>query len=131
MQEPRARELIEEATAAAGLTAPAFACLDHLGNGENLDDPSRTGKMVVQCGSTIKKAGTKFVSTRLQSLEKCVDASFVCVQTKKGADQLKCLEEGRRHLREGVRQDSRRREQAPALGRQEVPPRSGRLPRFL
>lgn len=91
VQAPRARELIDEAVAAAGLTAPALTCLDHLGGGDNLDDPKRTGKLIVQCESTIMKAGTKLVSTKLRSLDKCVDAIFACVQTKAGVDRQECL----------------------------------------
>jgi CSLREA domain-containing protein len=91
VQEPRARELIGEAVDAAGLTTPPLTCMDQLAGGRDLNDPKGAGKQVVQCESTIKKAGTKFVSKKLRSLEKCVDTVFVCVQTKAGADRLGCL----------------------------------------
>jgi hypothetical protein len=91
VQEPRARELIEEAVDAAALALPPLVCLDSLGDGENLDDPEGTGKLVVQCESVIKKAGTTFVDNKLKSLEKCVDDVFDCVQTRQGAAKGRCL----------------------------------------
>ena len=91
VQEPRARELIEKSAAAAGLMAPALPCLHALGDGGGLGQPKGAGKQVLQCESTITKAGRKFVVAKLKSLEKCVDAVFACVQTKVGAERETCL----------------------------------------
>ena len=92
VQKPRARELIEESAAAAGLTAPALPCLHALGDGGGLGHPKGAGKQVLQCESTITKAGRQFVAAKLKSLKKCVDAAFACVQTKAGAERQTCLE---------------------------------------
>src|SRR5262249_51020953 len=91
VQEPRARALIEESAAAAGLTIPALPCLHALGDGGGLGQPKTTGKQVLQCASTITKTGRKFVAAKLKSLEKCFDAAFACVQTKTGGERQTCL----------------------------------------
>ena len=91
VEAPRARELVEESAAAAGLAVPPLPCLHHLGDGGNLGKPKGAGKLVVQCESTIAKAGRKFVATKVKSLEKCVDAAFACIQTKAGAERQTCL----------------------------------------
>jgi hypothetical protein len=91
VQEPRAHELIAEAVEAAGLTAPPLACLEDLGDGENLDDPKGDGKLVVQCESTIQKAARTFIEEKLKVLGSCVDRAFLCVQVKEGADREICI----------------------------------------
>jgi hypothetical protein len=92
VEEPRARELIEQAVVAAGLpTPPSLTCLDPLGGSGSRE--KRIGKLVVQCAATIKKAAANFASKKLRSLAKCVDAVSVCVQTKAGTEQQACLAE--------------------------------------
>lgn len=92
VQAPRARELVTKAAAAAGLSAPALPCLHDLGDGGSLGQPKGAGKLVLQCESTIAKAGRKFVAAKSKSLRKCVDAVFACVETKADAERQACLD---------------------------------------
>jgi hypothetical protein len=78
VQEPRAAELLRRAHVSLG---PDACLVDH-GDGGVAGDPRTIGKALDTCQGAIKKAASKFATTRLKSLEKCVDAVFTCVQTK-------------------------------------------------
>ncbi len=65
-------------------------CLRDLGGtGGDVGDPG-LGKALDKCQKEAKKAGAKFIASKLKSLQRCVGAHFKCVQTKPG-DQ-KCLD---------------------------------------
>jgi hypothetical protein len=84
-QEPRARELIELplAAVAPGALANLSGCLgDHPGSGAGVLDTDAVGKPLDKCQKAIRKAGAKFVTNKLKSLQGCVDTIFTCLETK-------------------------------------------------
>jgi 6-phosphogluconolactonase (cycloisomerase 2 family) len=75
---PRARELITS----AGATVPDASDLpDFGGDGNGVNDPTGTGKVIQQCTSTISKAASTFMVRSMHGLEHCVERVFTCVQT--------------------------------------------------
>ncbi len=87
-QFPRAAELLDFAGVDGALVAN-LTCLTGSpgpGTGFGDTDPKGDGKIVDKCAKEIRKAGAKFVTTKLKSLEKCLGAVFKCVQTKPGDD---------------------------------------------
>jgi hypothetical protein len=86
--EPRAQELLARGQVAQALR-DGFGCLTvHAGPGAGVVDTQGVGKALVKCVGAMRKAGTRFVSKKLRSLERCVDAVFVCEQSKR--DDAKC-----------------------------------------
>jgi hypothetical protein len=70
VEEPRAGELLARADVDLG----QFPCLANFNGGGSVGSPNHLGKALVQCAATIKSAGRRFVTKKLGSLEKCVDA---------------------------------------------------------
>jgi hypothetical protein len=86
LQFPRAVELLDTADVNAGLLAH-FTCLMGAmgaGGGYGAIDPKGVGKAIDNCAKETKKAGSMFVSSKVQSIEKCLGEVFKCVQTKPG-----------------------------------------------
>jgi hypothetical protein len=78
--------------AACGFVPPQL-CLPTRGGSGNLAD-SDDAKALVKCQSKVKKIATAFVTKKLKSLEKCVDAIFRCIQTSAADDSCVSTEEG-------------------------------------
>ncbi len=95
------------ATGPAPTRTPApencYDCIDNDGDGKvDRDDddcparangmqlglgyPGKPAKAVVKCSATLAKAGGKFSAARLQHLQKCLSAAFVCVQQRPNDD---------------------------------------------
>ena len=91
LEVPRVLELLHFTPPDAVTVAPAdqdaLACLDDAG-GTGAD--VALGKALAKCQSSIEKVGAKLASSRLKTVEKCVDAVFVCAQTKTGDDLTAC-----------------------------------------
>jgi hypothetical protein len=80
VEEPRAGELVVR----AGMDLGQFPCLANFNGGGSVGNPKHLGRALMRCEATIKKAGRKFVTKKLGSLEKCVDGVFRCLTSKPG-----------------------------------------------
>jgi hypothetical protein len=84
LQFPRAAELLDTAGIDASLVGK-LTCLagsQSAGGAFGNTDPKGVGKRIAACAKEVGKAGSKFVSSKLKSVEKCLGAISKCVQTK-------------------------------------------------
>ncbi len=86
IQYPRALELLDNAGVAGGILANLTCLMGSAGTNDGFGDtdPKGAGKAVEGCSKEAKKAGAKFVSAKVKSMEKCLGEVFKCVQTKQG-----------------------------------------------
>lgn len=56
------------------------------GNGAGSGSPKPEGKALVKCGKALQAAGSKLASARVKHLQKCLGATFACVQLKPNDD---------------------------------------------
>jgi len=79
-------EMVRAGQIAGTLPVPlrGGSCLEDLGGMGDVGDPKGLGKALDRCQAQVKKAGAKFVATKLKSLQRCVTTIFGCLQKKPG-----------------------------------------------